>query len=120
MCSRLQGVRSKLERLAILFALITSTAACGNERSLRDPDEETLRAPSVLAPGFQENLLLQGHVNPVGIRFVSAAGPLRAMVFEKGGKVYYYDDLATQTTPAQAKLVADLSINTHNYWDRGM
>jgi cysteine-rich repeat protein len=121
MCSHQAGVRSKLERAAVLLSLAVSTIACSNESGLRRPAaEETLREPSVLAPGFQENLLLQGHVNPVGIRFVSAPGPLRAMVFEKGGKIYYYDDLSTQTTPAQAKLVADLGINTHDYWDRGM
>ena len=59
-------------------------------------------------------------MNPVGIRFVKAPGPLRAVVFEKGGKVYYYDDLGTQTTPLQAKLVADVSSSTHNFWDRGL
>lgn len=98
--------------------------ACRDEgaallQSGRDAPGET-QQPSVVAPGFQENLALQGHGEPVGIRFVEAPGPLRAVVFERTGKVYYYDDLATQTTPAQAKLVADVSNDVHAFWDRGL
>lgn len=115
------GARRSCESVLAVLTLALSAAACSSQPvtgSVEDVGATQQR--SVVAPGFQENQLLQGHVNPVGIRFIKAAGPLRAVVFEKGGKVYYYDDLANQTSPAQAKLVADLSNDTHNFWDRGL
>lgn len=122
MGSHVAYVGQKFARNAVLGALCLSSVGCGSEAVTpqRSENVQVVREPSVVAPGFQENQLLQGHVNPVGIRFVKAPGPLRAVVFEKGGKVYYYDDLAAQSTPLQAKLVADVSSSTHNFWDRGL
>jgi hypothetical protein len=73
-----------------------------------------------VAPGFQENEQIVGHINPVGIRFVRSPGPMRAIVFEKSGRIYYYDDLDAQGNPVQAELIADVSNDTHDFWDRGM
>ncbi len=76
---------------------------------------------AILPPGFQENLLVSDHARPTAIRFVpDTVGPLQAFVAEKSGRIYYYDDLENQATRGQAKLVADLSENVHDYWDRGL
>lgn len=76
---------------------------------------------ATLPPGFQENLLISGHVRPTAIRFTpETGGPVQAFVAEKSGRIYYYNDLGNQPTQGQAKLVADLSNNVHDYWDRGL
>src|SRR5688572_9159943 len=118
-CARLTSLKCTL-----MFYALALVPACNGEISMDSVTEteqpefqDSIQQPAVVVPGFQENQLLSGHTNPVGIRFVKAAGPLRAVVFEKGGRVYYYDDLSFQAVPAQAKLVADLSNNTHDYWD---
>ena len=76
---------------------------------------------ATLPPGFQENLLISGHVRPTAIRFTpETGGPVQAFVAEKSGRIYYYNDLENQPTQGQAKLVADLSNDVHDYWDRGL
>ncbi|WP_240669966.1 PQQ-dependent sugar dehydrogenase [Actinoplanes solisilvae] len=66
-----------------------------------------------LPTGFQEQVVFSGLSSPVDLEF-SPDG--RIFVAEKGGRIKVFDDLA-DTTPT---LFADLSVNVHNQWDRGL
>jgi glucose/arabinose dehydrogenase len=75
-----------------------------------------------LAPGFQEIVHITGHDNPVGLRFLETppGTPVRAIVYDQHGRIYYYSDFLNQTSIADAQLVADLSDAVFGYWDRGL
>jgi glucose/arabinose dehydrogenase/Ca2+-binding RTX toxin-like protein len=68
---------------------------------------------ATLPPGFQEDVVLGGLVNPTVVRF-SPDG--RVFVAEKSGLVKVFDSVA-DTTPT---IYADLRTQVHNYWDRGL
>jgi glucose/arabinose dehydrogenase len=64
-------------------------------------------------PGFSEQVVFSGHVNPTAIRFASDG---RVFVAEKSGLVKVYDSLSDQ----QPDTFADLRTQVHNFWDRGL
>ncbi|MGH2635976.1 MAG: PQQ-dependent sugar dehydrogenase, partial [Actinomycetota bacterium] len=64
-------------------------------------------------PGFQEEAVFSGLVNPTVVRF-SPDG--RIFVAEKSGLVKVFDNQA-DTTPST---YADLRTKVHNFWDRGL
>ena len=66
-----------------------------------------------LPPGFQEVVAFSGLTDPTSVRF-SRDG--RVFVTEKSGIIKVFDNLGDTT----ATVVADLSTNVHNYWDRGL
>jgi uncharacterized repeat protein (TIGR01451 family) len=66
-----------------------------------------------LPSGFQESTVLTGLTNPTAIEF-SPDG--RVFVAEKRGVIKVYDNLS-DTTPTA---FADLNVNVHNFWDRGL
>ena len=68
---------------------------------------------ATLPPGFQEEVVYSGLVNPMVVRF-SPDG--RVFVAEKSGLIKVYDNLADPT----ASVYADLRTQVHNYWDRGL
>ena len=70
-------------------------------------------AGAATLPGFQESVVFSGLTNPTAVRFVTDG---RVFVAEKGGRIKVFDSL-TDTTPAT---FADLSVNVHNFWDRGL
>jgi glucose/arabinose dehydrogenase len=70
-------------------------------------------ARAALPPGFQESVAFSGLDHPTTLRF-SPDG--RIFVAEKSGRIKVFDNLA-DTTPT---LVADLSTNVYNFWDRGL
>jgi glucose/arabinose dehydrogenase len=70
-------------------------------------------AGAATLPGFQESVVFSGLSNPTAVRFVTDG---RVFVAEKGGRIKVFDSL-TDTTPAT---FADLSVNVHNFWDRGL
>ncbi|HSE43437.1 MAG TPA: PQQ-dependent sugar dehydrogenase, partial [Acidobacteriota bacterium] len=66
-----------------------------------------------LPTGFQEQIVFQGLTTPTVIRFAADG---RIFVAEKGGRIKIFNGL-TDTTP---DLFVDLSMNVHNFWDRGL
>ncbi|MBG0560814.1 PQQ-dependent sugar dehydrogenase [Actinoplanes sp. NEAU-A11] len=66
-----------------------------------------------LPSGFQEQIVFSGLSSPVDLEFAPDG---RVLVAEKGGRIKIFDDLA-DTTPT---VFADLSVNVHNQWDRGL
>ncbi|MEQ1353552.1 MAG: PQQ-dependent sugar dehydrogenase, partial [Candidatus Acidiferrum sp.] len=64
-------------------------------------------------PSFHEAVIFSGLTNPTSLRFLPDGSVL---VIEKSGLIKKYDSL-TSTTPA---VVADLRVNVHNFWDRGL
>ena len=64
-------------------------------------------------PGFSESVVFSGLTNPTAVRF-SPDG--RIFVAEKRGVVKVFDSL-TDPTP---DVFADLNVNVHNFWDRGL
>ena len=66
-----------------------------------------------LPSGFQEEIVFQGLTNPTVIRFASDG---RVFVAEKSGRIKVFNGL-TDTTP---DTFVDLSVNVHNFWDRGL
>ncbi len=68
-----------------------------------------------LAPGFSEAPVLTGLDHPTVVRFAPNGDP-RVFVGEKSGRVYVFPSLSSNTPT----LVADLSNEVHDYWDRGL
>ena len=63
--------------------------------------------------GFQESVVFSGLTNPTVVRFAADG---RVFVAEKRGVIKVFDSL-TDTTPT---IFADLNVNVHNFWDRGL
>ena len=70
-------------------------------------------ANAALPTGFEEQIVLSGLTNPTVVRF---AGDGRVFVAEKRGVIKVFDSLS-DTTPT---VFADLNVNVHNFWDRGL
>ncbi|MCI0447235.1 PQQ-dependent sugar dehydrogenase [bacterium] len=66
-----------------------------------------------LPSGFQEQTAFQGLSNPTVVRFAPDG---RIFVAEKVGRIKIFNGLS-DTTP---DVLVDLSVNVHNYWDRGL
>jgi PKD repeat protein len=64
-------------------------------------------------PGFSESVVFSGLTNPTVVRF-SPDG--RVFVAEKRGVIKVFDSLADPTP----EVFADLNVNVHNFWDRGL
>src|SRR5262249_10982604 len=70
-------------------------------------------AAATLPSGFQEQVVFSGLNQPTNIEF-SPDG--RIFVAEKSGIIKVFDSLADPTPDT----FADLSVNVHNQWDRGL
>ena len=68
---------------------------------------------ATLPAGFSESTVFSGLTNPTAVRFAADG---RVFVSEKRGVIKVFDSL-TDTTPA---VFADLNVNVHNFWDRGL
>ena len=68
---------------------------------------------AALPAGFQETTVFSGLTNPTVVRFASDG---RVFVAEKRGVIKVFDSL-TDPTP---DVFADLNVNVHNFWDRGL
>ena len=69
---------------------------------------------SALPNGFQETTLpFTGLVNPTAIEFAADG---RVFIAEKSGRIKVFSNLSDPS----ADLVANLSTNVHDFWDRGM
>ena len=70
---------------------------------------------AALPPGFQETIAIPGGVvtHPTAVRF-SPDG--RVFVAEQSGVIKVFDSL-TDTSPT---VFANLNVNVHNFWDRGL
>ncbi|MEO5662899.1 MAG: PQQ-dependent sugar dehydrogenase [Nocardioides sp.] len=68
---------------------------------------------STMPSGFTESVVLSGLSNPTAVRFAPDG---RIFVAEKRGVVKVFDSL-TDPTP---DVFADLNVNVHNFWDRGL
>ena len=74
----------------------------------------TSQAQGATTPaGFSESVVFSGLTNPTVLRF-SPDG--RVFVAEKRGVIKVFDSL-TDPTP---EVFADLNVNVHNFWDRGL
>jgi glucose/arabinose dehydrogenase len=71
------------------------------------------RGASTLPSGFRETVVLSGLTNPTAVRFAADG---RVFVAEKRGVIKVFDSL-TDATP---DVFADLNVNVHNFWDRGL
>ncbi|HEX7225883.1 MAG TPA: PQQ-dependent sugar dehydrogenase, partial [Candidatus Limnocylindria bacterium] len=78
-----------------------------------DPVTDAPPRPDASLAGFTDELVVGGFTNPTTIAFAPDG---RIFVGEKRGRVYVLDG-PEDTTPA---LWANVSINVHDYWDRGM
>src|SRR5215210_5811166 len=70
-------------------------------------------AVSTLPSGFQEEAVVSGLTNPTNVEF-SQDG--RVYVAEKSGVIKLFDILSD----THAAILADLSTNVYNFWDRGL
>jgi glucose/arabinose dehydrogenase len=68
---------------------------------------------ATLQPGFEEKVVFGGLTNPTAVRFADDG---RVFVAEKRGVIKVFDSL-TDATP---DVFADLNVNVHNFWDRGL
>ena len=72
-----------------------------------------VHAASPQQPGFQDTVALSGLTNPTVVRFAPDG---RIFVAEKSGIIRVFQNLS-DTNPV---VVADLSTNVYNFWDRGL
>ncbi|HEY0700048.1 MAG TPA: PQQ-dependent sugar dehydrogenase, partial [Micromonospora sp.] len=70
-------------------------------------------AAVTLPTGFREQIVFSGLDQPTNIEFAPDG---RVFVAEKGGRIKVFTDLADPTPT----VFADLSVNVHNLWDRGL
>ncbi len=70
-------------------------------------------ATAAVAPGFQDEVVLTGLVNPTAFRFAPDG---RLYVAEKSGQVKMYDSLSDPSPT----IAVDVSTQVHNFWDRGL
>ncbi len=63
--------------------------------------------------GFQDTVVFGGLTQPTAVRFAPDG---RVFVAEKAGVIKVFDGIADSTPD----VLADLSVNVHNYWDRGL
>jgi len=68
---------------------------------------------TTLPPTFHESVVFSGLDYPTAVQFAPDG---RVFVAEKSGRIFVYSGL-TDTTPM---LVADLSTQVYNFWDRGL
>ena len=66
-----------------------------------------------LPAGFDETTVFSGLTNPTVVRFAPDG---RVLVAEKSGLIKQFSGLG-DTSP---EIVADLRVEVHNYWDRGL
>lgn len=72
-----------------------------------------VKTASALPAGFQDTAVFNGLTEPTVAKFASDG---RVFVAEKNGRIKVFDNMSDTS----ATLVADLSTNVHNYWDRGL
>ncbi len=70
-------------------------------------------ASAAVPAGFTDTAVITGRVHPTSVTFAPNG---QVLVTEKGGKIYSYASLS-DTSPT---LVADLSTQVDDYWDRGL
>jgi len=70
-------------------------------------------AAAVVPTGFTDTAVVTGLTSPITVSFAADG---RVFIGEKSGLIKTYDSLA-DTTPT---IVADLSPQVHNFWDRGL
>jgi PKD repeat protein len=68
---------------------------------------------ATLPAGFQESVVFSGLTLPTAVRFAADG---RVFVAEKSGVIKVFDSL----TDASPDVFADLNVNVHNFWDRGL
>ncbi len=95
-------------RRVISFVLVILLAG-----ALGPLSNATPAAAATLPSGFQEQIVFSGLNQPTNIEF-SPDG--RIFVAEKGGIIKVYDSLSDPTPD----IFADLSVQVHNQWDRGL
>ena len=88
----------------MLLVIMTGVSVVATSRSAE---------AATLPPGFQESVVFTGLTNPTAVRFSSDG---RVFVAEKSGVIKVFDSL-TDTSPV---VFADLNVNVHNFWDRGL
>jgi glucose/arabinose dehydrogenase len=105
---RVLGHRSgSRSRLLVRLVAVTALAASGLVAFAAPAPASTVLS------GFSDQVVLSGLTNPTAVRFASDG---RVFVAEKGGRIKVFAGL-TSTTPT---VVADLSTQVDDYWDRGL
>lgn len=97
------GGHARLIASALVAALAAGVAAA----------PASAAPPEPVLPGFQDVALVSGVPAPVAVRFAPNG---RIFVADKGGRVFAFDE-PRDPTP---QLVIDLSIEVHDFWDRGL
>src|SRR5215207_7282895 len=92
--------------------LLSAALVLGSLTALMAATAPAARA-ATLPTGFQESVVFSGLTNPTAVRFAADG---RVFVAEKRGVVKVFDSL-TDPTP---DVFADLNVNVHNFWDRGL
>jgi glucose/arabinose dehydrogenase len=77
------------------------------------PLQGTTASAVTLPAGFQEQIVFSGLSEPTNLEFAPDG---RVFVAEKSGRIKVFDNLADPTPT----VFADLSLNVHNLWDRGL
>jgi uncharacterized repeat protein (TIGR01451 family) len=70
-------------------------------------------ATSYKQPGFSETVVFNGLVSPTTVRFLPDG---RVVVAEKSGLIKLFPNISTNSYT----VVADLTTEVHNFWDRGL
>ena len=77
------------------------------------PLRANVAGAAVVPAGFAEQVVFSGLDQPTDLEFAPDG---RVFVAQKGGRIQVFDSLSDPTPT----LFADLSVNVHNQWDRGL
>jgi glucose/arabinose dehydrogenase len=93
-----------------MTAGLEASPSAGGAEIFRPPAH---RRPATVPPGFHDDVAISGMDTPTVMQFAPDG---RVFVGQKGGVILEYDSIDDPT----ATVVADLSTNVYDYWDRGL
>lgn len=91
--------------------LVAWSVACSEEVAPREVSAATQTL--TVQPGFQDQTVLTGLVQPTAVRFAKDG---RIFIAEKSGLIKVFDP----AKGGEPTVFADLRTNVYNYWDRGL
>ena len=109
--ARSAQVRSVRRRRALPAALSLSLVLASLTAMVLSRPQAAQAA--TLPAGFQESVVFSGLTLPTAVRFAADG---RVFVAEKSGVIKVFDSLADSSPD----VFADLNVNVHNFWDRGL
>src|ERR1700749_3926925 len=102
-----------MHRMGSLLGVLLCVASASCSEQIAPRDVAATSEALTVQPGFQDQTVLTGLIQPTAVRFAKDG---RIFIAEKSGLIKLFDPDHPDTTT----VFADLRTNVHNYWDRGL